>query len=325
MLTTLLFSLLATQGGLQIQKVSSSPLRPIAMAAAPSGSRVAMSMEDRSIRIVEASNGVTVKSLGQHPQSAYAIAWSKDGKWIASGDESARIWLWDAATGKKVREYRTHTKGIQKLSFDPTGKWLLSTGKDDDLMLYSLASTATKQVKHLPSGGLNWYSATYGPSGSFMVGTLTPAVKVFAGSLAPVRSFSGHGGLGMQDLDMSSTGIAATAGRDNNVQIWNPSTGSIGKFMGHTEWVTNVRFSPNGQYLASGSVDRTVRVWSVKGAKTAASLADQSGLGSILCWTADGKYLLTTDVGDNLQINKILPPQGGKGVPTKKGKSKRKH
>ncbi|MGL5065478.1 MAG: WD40 repeat domain-containing protein [Microcoleus sp.] len=34
---------------------------------------------------------------------------------------------------------------------------------------------------------------------------------------------------------------------------------------GHADWVYGVSFSPDGQRIASGSGDRTVRLWSVEG------------------------------------------------------------
>ena len=34
---------------------------------------------------------------------------------------------------------------------------------------------------------------------------------------------------------------------------------------GHTNWVNSVAFSPNGQRLATGSGDKTARVWDLSG------------------------------------------------------------
>jgi WD40 repeat protein len=36
---------------------------------------------------------------------------------------------------------------------------------------------------------------------------------------------------------------------------------------GHTDWVRSVTFSPDGQTLASGSTDETIKVWDVNTGK----------------------------------------------------------
>ncbi|WP_377479264.1 MAG: WD40 repeat domain-containing protein [Microcoleus anatoxicus] len=69
----------------------------------------------------------------------------------------------------------------------------------------------------------------------------------------------------------------ASGGEDNTVKLWNvgplqnnPQLNSIDKtdlllttLRGHSKWVFGVSFSPDGQTLASGGADRTVKIWSL--------------------------------------------------------------
>lgn len=58
--------------------------------------------------------------------------------------------------------------------------------------------------------------------------------------------------------------LLATSSDDNHVRLWNTKTGEMVKnYEGHEDCVWSVVFSPDGNSIASGSADTTVRIWSV--------------------------------------------------------------
>ncbi len=51
---------------------------------------------------------------------------------------------------------------------------------------------------------------------------------------------------------------------NGTVLLWDVATGILRHTLqGHADWVTSVAFSPDGQTLASGSLDGTVLLWDV--------------------------------------------------------------
>ena len=60
---------------------------------------------------------------------------------------------------------------------------------------------------------------------------------------------------------------------------------------GHTNFVMSVAFSPDGDTLASGSVDNTVRLWSVASRATLATLSGHTGAVFSVAFSPDGATL----------------------------------
>lgn len=74
---------------------------------------------------------------------------------------------------------------------------------------------------------------------------------------------------------MVSTGAVAKCARgahcvwkpaaDKFIKLWDADTGDIiHTFEGHTEGVSDIAWAGNGDFLASASDDKTVRLWSME-------------------------------------------------------------
>lgn len=80
---------------------------------------------------------------------------------------------------------------------------------------------------------------------------------------------SGHGStiLAAQFAPFSSSRMVTGAG-DHTARIWDCDTQTPYRTLkGHTDWVLAVSWSPDGRYIATGSMDNSVRIWDPKTGK----------------------------------------------------------
>jgi len=84
-----------------------------------------------------------------------------------------------------------------------------------------------------------------------------------------------------------------------------PSHAHVRTLLGHERDVVRAAFSPDGTLLATGSTDKTVRLWSVTDAQAPARIL-RGHLGSLeaLSWSADGTLLASGD-GKNVRVWRV--------------------
>lgn len=282
-------------------------LKAVNVVPAPTGSRIAVALESPKVRIVDANTRGTLSEFTEHKQTAMAVAWSRDGKWVASGDEGARIFVWDPKTGKRKQLLPpSHQRGIHALSFNDKGDRLISTGKDDTIRVWNL--TTNKETGQILGKGANFYGAMFVPkTNTILVATIGQGPQLYDANGKLLASFGGHNGQGCLGVALSpANGRVVSAGRDNLGQVWDlKSRKRLGNLKGHGDMVMWSALAPGGRIAATGSVDGTVKVWDIVTYKELASLPNQSFVGSPGCFTADGKFLVTLDQYDYVQVSGV--------------------
>jgi len=71
------------------------------------------------------------------------------------------------------------------------------------------------------------------------------------------------------------------------------SAGLVRTLSGHRLWVNSLTWAPDGTRLASGSSDRTVRVWDATNGTTLTTLTGFAGGVNVVAWSPNGQYLAT--------------------------------
>jgi WD40 repeat protein len=86
------------------------------------------------------------------------------------------------------------------------------------------------------------------------------------------------------------------------VRLFTPEGAPRGVLRGHTDWVDGVAFSPDAKWLASASLDRSVRVWDVASGACVAVLGGHGCTVKAVAWSPDGAHLATAAYDKRLRI-----------------------
>jgi RNA polymerase sigma factor (sigma-70 family) len=293
-----------------------------AVAFSPDGKLLASaaSYADQSTDIVfwDAATGKQLRRLQGHSRAAVCLAFSPNGKLLASGGQDGEVRLWDTATGKPANTWQAHrNQYVTPLAFSPDGKTLASAGHDNTLRLWEVA-TGKLRVR-LPVS-LSSHVLAFSPDGRLLAGGSHPG-HVFLwdtatgrglgnvpGHADDVRSLAfvprgkrlllatgcGDGTLRLFELPDSTTLLRRKA-EDSVIP-----TAALLPMLGHQSGVFGVAVSPDGKTIATGSQDRTVRIWDAASGKELRRHEGYVPDGHIdwvtdLCYSRDGKLLASAD------------------------------
>ncbi|XP_067629095.1 lissencephaly-1 homolog isoform X5 [Eurosta solidaginis] len=243
---------------------------------------------------------------------------------MVSSSEDATIKIWDFETGEYERSLKGHTDSVQDVAFDAHGKLLVSCSADLSIKLWDFQQSY-ECVKTMHGHDHNVSSVAFVPAGDFVISASRDktikmwevatgyCVKTYAGHREWVRMVRVHneGSIFASCSNDHSIRVWLTSTKDCKVELrdhdhtveciaWAPETAT--SFINEGTGVDNKKGHYQGPFLASGSRDKTIRIWDVTAGVCLFILNGHDNWVRGLSFHPGGKYLISASDDKTIRV-----------------------
>ncbi len=208
----------------------------------------------------DVESGKLKVTISAHADDISDLAISPDGNLIATcgNYKDGSIKLWDSVTGRFINKLLGHSDDVCNIAFSPDGRILASGGEDEDIDTVKLWDVNTGELK-----------ATYncGKDASEIFVVFSPDGKT----------------------------LGISKGRwDPKIKLWDVTSASLREtLIGHIGGIGSIAFTPDGENLVSGGIDRTICLWDVNNGSYLTTFVEHTDEVVSVAFSPDGNTLAT--------------------------------
>lgn len=268
----------------------------------PDGQKVAVNGDQRQVIILDA---VTRQVVRKFPlESIQDFAWSPDGQHLAFASH-VDSGVWNVASGERLPNVSFKTEGM----IDWLDQEHIVNSSGGSLLTIRNIHTGrmTHERREIGSHNAGNSRSSISPDGKTLLLRVGPQHTEwwFCDSTTGERSRAFSNVPGLVDVWSPDGKTIATFdenGSEHKVWLLDPETGQPRRVLeGHTQPIRSVAWSVNGERLASGGDDNSIRIWNVETGAVEKTLAQPAVAGNLV-WLPDGQRLLATNGRNEVRL-----------------------
>lgn len=193
----------------------------------PDDRHIVTGSRDNTARVWDLKSPSKISQVVRKNGELKDMSFSTDGKYLAAASDNKTVKIWDIQSNEELATL-PHEVDINAVSFSPKGDYLMTSGSDNKVRIWNW------QKQQEPTSTINQPSA------------LT------------AMAFSNQGKYLAVGGETNKNGS-----EENTAVVWDLTTNQQIASLTHEGKINDLSFSPDDQYLATGSDDKTARIWNL--------------------------------------------------------------
>ena len=273
-----------------------------AVALSSDGRLAAHGATGSGLCIWDTETGEKLHQISRATAAVRAAAFSSDGTVVATGDGYGLIQVWDVKTGKQVHHFDAHASDVTSLVFVPGGRFFVSGSYDKTMRLFDLAQG--KEIAQVNSATLCVSHLAIAPDGRTLASGGGKRPRQVDGVWRPVKD---------GDYDIRLWRLPATVVQPlSPVRLYSIAPAGdpraiteVLKIDGHTEHVSGLAVTRDGQTIVSASADGTVLARDLQPRRTRLAFSGHRRERQVAVdASSDGTLIVSGDFDGKLRLNR---------------------
>ncbi len=274
---------------------------PVKFAAfSPDRVHVATGADDGRVRVWSALNGTLLATLDAGTPQVTGM-FNFDGSRLTTHGLDDTAWVWDLSSGEPLCEPVRHPSKVTDARFSPTGERLLVSTVDGSQVVWNLEATRSKELRFAPQGGCTGFVLSPDDQ-QFAVGCPDGTVRICDRWTGIQVRCSDPLDFKVEQLRYSTNSLWILAVGPESMRVLDARDGrAVGPVIGHGGGYFTV-FSPDGDTIAGGGLDRALSVWDWRSGKLRFEPVRHPWPVISIDYSPDGMRMMTASSDDRLRL-----------------------